>query len=121
MNRKVKAETPATNVSKIADFGDSKCYRINCECTSTDHSVDTWIETTSVHDIVSVTFYINTHTRFFDNIWQRLKCALNVLFLGVDEKQAEIIMNKQTAKNWISAVDKTINEIAKQNENSNTK
>ena len=40
----MNVETPATGIAKIQEFSDTVCYRIDCECTSHDHAVDTKIE-----------------------------------------------------------------------------
>lgn len=112
----MKAEVPAIGISKIADFKDSVCYRIDCDCTSHDHSVDTWIEVDQPYDdcdMVSVRFFINTYTHpFSDGFWQRVKNAYKVL-MGVDEQQHEILLKPQAAKNWTAAVNSTIATIEK--------
>jgi hypothetical protein len=115
----MKAEKPATSISKTAEFKDSVCYRIECDCLSENHHVDTWIEVERTFDDledISVTFYVNTYTHpFARGFWQRIKNAAKVL-IGVDEQQHEILLKPQAAKNWIQAVENSINNFEKNHE-----
>lgn len=112
----MKSEKPATGISKTAEFKDAVSYRIDCDCTSPTHSVDTWIEVDqpfSDVEMVSIRFHVNTYTHpFSDGFWQRVKNASKVL-MGVDEQQHEILLKLQAAKNWVSAVSNTIITIQK--------
>lgn len=112
----MNAETPAAGISKLFEHTDAVCYRIECECTSSNHSVDTWIEVERAFDDcedISVRFYVNTYSHpFARGFWQRLKNAGKVL-LGIDEQQHEILLKQQAAKNWISAVESAITEYKK--------
>jgi hypothetical protein len=109
----MNAETPAIGIAKIFEHKESVCYRIECECTSNNHAVDTWIEVERTFDDledISVIFYVNTYTHpFARGFWQRIKNAAKVL-IGVDEQYHEILLKQQSAKNWIAAVEKSINE-----------
>jgi hypothetical protein len=112
----MNAEKPATGVCKLIEHKDSVCYRIDCDCTSNNHAVDTWIEVERLFndcEDISVRFYVSTYTHpFARGFWQRLKNASKIL-LGVDEQQHEILLKQQAAKNWITAVENAINEYKK--------
>jgi hypothetical protein len=108
----MKAEKPATGISKIQEFSDSVCYRIECECTSHDHVVDTHIEVQRLWDDIpdiSVMFYVTTYNKFPKNIRDRVKQAASILFTGVSKQEHEILLKPQAAKNWIQAVENSIN------------
>jgi hypothetical protein len=111
----MNAEKPATGISKLADYPKAKCYRVDCECTTPDHAVDTWIEVERAFDDcedISVRFYVNTYSHPLANgFWQRLKNACKIL-VGVDQQQHEILLKQQAAKNWISSVEKAIAEFS---------
>jgi hypothetical protein len=120
----MKAEKPATGISILSKYQNSVCFRVECKCTSSNHSVDSWIEVERVFDDVediSMCFYVNTYTHpFARGFWQRIKNAVKVL-IGVDERQHEILLNRQSAKNWVSAVENAINEYKKDDDKNNTK
>ena len=115
----MKAEKPATGISKIQESSDSVCYRIECECTSHDHAVDTRIEIEKQWDDIpdiSVRFYLTTCNKFSENIWDRVKQAASILFTGVSKQEHEILLKPQAAKNWIQAVENSINNFEKKHE-----
>ena len=115
----MKAEKPATGISKTQEFSDTVCYRIECECTSHDHVVDTHIEVQRLWDDIpdiSVMFYVTTYNKFPKNIWDRVKQAASILFTGVSKQEHEILLKPQAAKNWIQAVENSINNIEKKHE-----
>jgi hypothetical protein len=115
----MKYEQPATGISKTIDLNKAICYRIDCVCTSKEHSVDTWIEVEQPWDDIdqiSVMFYVNTYNKYNQNIWQRIKQAAKILFTGVDEKEHEILLKPQAALNWIKAVEDTISKMKGQND-----
>lgn len=118
----MNAEKPATGITKIQEFSNTVYYRIDCECTSHDHVVDTKIEVqrpwTDGPDI-SVMFYVTTYNKFPQNIWDRVKQAAAILFTGVNKQEHEILLNQQAAKNWISAVENAINEYKKDDDKNN--
>lgn len=116
----MKSEKAATGISKIQEFSDTVCYRVDCECTSHDHSVDTRIEVERLWDDIpdiSVRFYITTWNKFPESFWDRVKQASAILFTGVNKQEHEILLKPQAAKNWIDAVEKSIKDFEKKHEN----
>jgi hypothetical protein len=112
----MQPEQPATGISKIFDSGKAVCYRIDCDCTSPEHKIDTWMEIEQPFedcDQISVMFYVNTYNRYNQNIWERIKQAAKILFTGVDEKEHEILLKPQAALNWIKAVEETLERMKK--------
>ena len=99
---------PLKGVSKLND----NCLRVLCECMTPEHSVDCWIEVEHAFDdgpdLISITHYVTIYSKPFDNIWQRIKSACNILFKGVDEKQHEILLTDEAARNWINAVNQKL-------------
>ncbi len=115
----MKAENPATGISKIQEFSDTVCYRIECECTSSDHVVDTRVEVQRLWDDIpdiSVMFYVTTYNKFPESFWDRIKQAASILFTGVNKQEHEILLKPQAAKNWIQAVENSIINFEKKHE-----
>ena len=113
----MKPEKPANKIAKLGEFNNCEGYRTICECTSENHSVDTWIEVGGMFedsiDDISITFYVNTYNHpFSEGFWQRVKNA-GWLILGVDQRQHEVILTKQQALNWAKAVENTIKRLEK--------
>lgn len=113
MNTKINAQVPAQGISILFKSDEAIGHRVECECTSESHSVASWIEIESDDDcdIILVRFYVETCNKYCENFWERIKSAAKILFTGVDSKHHEIVMNKQTAKNWISAVSNNIERL----------
>jgi len=109
----MKAQKPAEGILKEYDTEDAKCYHIICDCTCEDHAVDTWIEVGAFDEMgVDVTFYVKTYTpHTVAGIWDRIKAACNVLFKGVDTQMHSIFLKEQVARNWISAVENSIDDM----------
>ena len=116
----MKAQEPAQGISKVQDWGDAKMYHIECDCTCEDHAVSTWVEVEGDEDFgVTVAFYVKTWTPASlaeGGMWQRIKKAANILFKGVDTQEHDIILKEQAAKNWISAVEKAIEDVKQHKE-----
>jgi hypothetical protein len=115
----MNAEKPAMGVAKIQDFGDRVCYRIECDCYSHDHAVDTIIEVERIFDDmpdISVRFYMTMYNKFPRSFWDRVKQAASILFTGANKQEHEIILKPQAAKNWIQAVENSIKEFEEKHE-----
>lgn len=108
-------QEPAKGIQETQDWGDAVAFHIECDCTCPEHGVDTWIEVEDEEDFgVVVTFYVKTWTPASlsqEGIWARIKKAANILFKGVDTQEHDIILKEQAARNWISAVEKTIERV----------
>lgn len=111
----IKKQTPAQGISVDNDFGDAKAFNIECECSSDDHAIKMWIEVAQDPDIpnVEVTFYVTTWTPWFENMWERIKVACDVLFRGLNKQQHSMLLNQQAAVNFAHAILDTVNELEK--------
>jgi hypothetical protein len=115
----MQPEQPATGVSKTFDSDKAVCYRIDCECTSHDHAVDTHIEVERLWDDIpdiSVRFYMTTYNKFPESFWNRVKQAAGILFTGVSKQEHEILLKPQAALNWVKAVENSIKDFEKKHE-----
>lgn len=110
----MKAQTPAQGISVDQEFRDAVAFNIECDCSGQDHDVKMWIEVngdTEIRD-VELTFYVTTWTPYFDNFWQRLRVAYDVLVKGVHKEQHSLLLNQQAALNLSAAIAKTIKKLA---------
>ena len=112
----MEPESPARGVTTIGEFDNCVGLRTICECTTEDHSVDTWIEVGRLYDDMEdiiVTFHVNSYSHpLAEGFWQRVKNA-GLMLIGVDQRQQEILLTKQQALNWCSAVQKEIKRMEK--------
>lgn len=106
-------QEPQLGIAKISE----DVYRVNCECTSNDHSVDCWIEVEQtddeIPDLISISHYVTMYSKYNENIWDRIKSACNILFKGVDTKEHEIILKGEAAENWLNAIAHTVEKSRK--------
>jgi hypothetical protein len=109
----LEAQTPARGISLAGDYGDAKNYHIECDCSSTEHSIKMWIEVNGDKETqdVEVGFYVDTWTPFWDKKFNRFRTAWNVLFNGVNRQEHHIILNKQAALNLAKVVESTVIEL----------
>lgn len=108
---KVKAQKPAYGVSENANWPGCKTFSVECECTSTDHAIHTHVDIDADKEIdqIEVTHWIETYTPVHDG--SRWKAIWNLLWKGYRTEQHSIMLTKQAAKNWISAVDAAIDHL----------
>ena len=109
----ITKQSPARGISVDADYVDAKVFNIECDCSSDDHAVKMWIEVSQDSDIpnVEVSFYVTTWSQRFENLWDRIKIAFDVLFLGVHKQQHSILLNKQSAVNFANAIIDTVHDL----------
>jgi hypothetical protein len=103
----MKAEKPAEGIMKTNDWGDSKTYRVACDCGSAEHTHDVWVEaddsgiTTTVHTQVKSKYWSL-------NRWQKI---WTLLTRGYVEYEASIIMSRQQAMNYAKCLEHAIIDV----------
>lgn len=110
----MKTQVPAQGIMLQGDYGDSKNFKIDCDCTSADHAVYMWIEVQRDPDIqdVEVSFYVTTWTREFWQNWPaRLRAVWDILVHGVHKQEHHMVLNKQSAINFAEAIKTTVKEL----------
>ena len=99
-------QEPAEGVLKRNDWGYSKWYRVECECSSPNHAHEFDVE--ADEDGVTVSLYIDSHTPYQGNFWQdikyRIRAALRLLFMGRIELGSDIILKEQVAINYANTL-----------------
>lgn len=102
---------PAQGIMQTGDWGSAKSFRVACDCHDRDHDVDVCIEVERVDDLplVSLAFYADLDIRP-GNLWQRIKTAVSVLFLGQCRREHELILGQQSAQNLVNAIQNSIDD-----------
>lgn len=102
----MKIQTPAQGILQINDWGNSKMYKVVCQCGNDDctHTVD--IE---ADQEVTVIVYTNTKTNFWSksrwyHIWK-------LLIKGYTEFETTIVLDKQTALNYAETLKAAVNDV----------
>jgi hypothetical protein len=108
---KLAPQQPATGISLDSEFDDAKIYTVNCDCHSSNHSVNMWIEVAGDQDSkqVEVSFFVKTSTPFIN----RLRVLWSILTTGVYFQEHQLVLNKQAALNLSTAISKTVKELEK--------
>jgi hypothetical protein len=101
----MKVQIPAEGIMKTNDFGDSKVYRVACECGASEHDHHVWVEADD-HE-VSVTIYTTVKSNWWSKTrWHHI---WTLLTKGYVDTESTIILRRQQAVNYahtlLSAVD----------------
>lgn len=117
----LKAQTPAQGISLEKDWGDARVFNVECDCSSDDHAVKMWIEVQRDQDIpdVEVSFYVTTWTREFWKDWPaRLRAVWDILVHGVHKQEHHMLLNRQAALNFATAITNTVKQLDPKNQRS---
>lgn len=103
---KTKAQIPASGISQTANWPTAKAFTVKCDCHSSDHDVNMWIEVDSDREAqdVEVGFYVETWSPIWNQSWARLRAIWDLVVHGVHRQQHHLILNKQTAVNFAETI-----------------
>lgn len=103
----MNSQLPADGVMKTNDWGDSKVYRVACECGDESHNHNVWVEAedTGVVVIIYSTGKTNwwTKTRWH-HIW-------TLLTKGYIDTESSVHLTKQQALNYASVLQLAIEDV----------
>ena len=103
----MEVEKPAEGIMKTGDWGDSKSYRIACDCGSNEHSHDLWVEADDVN--VTVTVYTQVKSKWWAlNRWQTI---WRLVTRGYVEYEASVILSRQQALNYAKTLESAIIDV----------
>lgn len=100
---------------KTGEWSDADCYRVACDCHHPDHDLDVWIEVepdAETRDI-TVTLYKELYTPVWERGFKRFREAARILFTGSTRVAGTIIMQREVADNFLSAVKSSIDRLEK--------
>ena len=103
----MKVQIPAEGILKTNEWGDSKVYRVVCECTDSQHDHNVWIEADD-HEI-SVTIYATVKSNFWSK--SRWYHIWSLLSKGYVDTETTLIMRKQGALNYAETLKSAIEDV----------
>jgi hypothetical protein len=103
----LKAETPAEGILKTNEWGDSKVYRVSCECGASDHDHHLWVEADEQN--ISVTIYTNLKSNWWSKT--RWHAIWTLLTKGYVETEATILMREQQALNYAETLKSAVKNV----------
>jgi hypothetical protein len=103
----MKAQTPAEGIMKTNDWGDSKVYRIACNCGDEDHNHNMWVEADDC-DIV-VTVYTTGKTNWWSKTrWYHI---WTLLTKGYINTESSVHLSKQQALNYAETLKSAVKDV----------
>jgi hypothetical protein len=116
----LELQIPAEGIMKTNDWGDSKVYRVTCNCSTSDHDHHVWVEADDTE--VSVTIYTTVRSNFWSK--SRWHSIWTLLTKGYIDTESTVIMRRQHAFNYahtlLSAVEDVEQFRKERNDNSKT-
>jgi len=132
---KITPEAPAQGVMKTGEFGDSKFYKVTCNCGQPDHDVDFCVEADDTG--VNVTTYVTAKTDYWsdtfekrydiDSLWlqefdwfwkdlinglvRRIKWTWRIWTKGYIKTETTIAMTEQQAINYAHALTSAVEDV----------
>jgi hypothetical protein len=103
----MKVQIPAEGIMQTNDWGDSKVYRVACNCHDETHNHNVWIEADE-HDII-VTVYTTGKTNFWSKTrWYHI---WTLLTKGYIDTESSVHLNKQQALNYAETLNSAIDDV----------
>ena len=103
----MNVQVPAEGIMKTNDWGDSRVYRIACNCGDESHNHNMWVEADD-HDIV-VTVYTTGKTNFWSK--KRWYHIWTLLTKGYIDTESSVHLNKQQALNYAETLKSAIEDL----------
>jgi hypothetical protein len=92
---------------KTNDWGDSKVYRVACNCGDASHNHNVWVEADE-HDII-----VNIYTTGKTNYWSKTRWyhIWTLLTKGYVDTESSVHMTKQQALNYADTLKSAVNDV----------
>ena len=103
----MNVQIPAEGIMKTGDWGDSKVYRVSCNCHDEAHNHNIWIEVDE-HDIV-----VNIYTTGKTNWWSKTRWyhIWTLLTKGYIDTESSVHLTKQQALNYAETLKSSIEDL----------
>jgi hypothetical protein len=100
-------ETPATGILIKNNWGDTKQYKVTCECGQSDHDHEVFVES----DETGVT--VTTYTVGKTDFWSRTRWYHMWILLtqGYIRYESSLIMNRQQATNYATILQDAVKDV----------
>jgi hypothetical protein len=100
-------QIPAEGIMKTNDWGDSKVYRVACNCGDENHNHNMWVEADD-HDI-NVTIYTTSETNFWSKTrWYHI---WTLLTKGYIDTESTVCLTKRQALNYAETLKSAIEDL----------
>jgi len=103
----MNVQIPAEGIMKTGDWGDSKVYRVACNCHDENHNHNVWIEVDD-HDII-----VNIYTTGKTNFWSKTRWyhIWTLLTKGYIDTESSVHLTKQQALNYAETLKSAIEDL----------
>jgi len=113
----MKIQVPAEGIMKTNDWGDSRVYRIACNCGDENHNHNMWVEADD-SDIV-VTIYTTGKTNWWSKTrWYHI---WTLLTKGYIDTESAVHLTKQQALNYAGVLQSAIGDVEEFRKEKNVK
>ena len=103
----MKIQIPAEGIMQTNDWGDSRVYRIACNCHDENHNHNMWVEADD-SDIV-VTIYTTGKTNYWSKTrWYHI---WTLLTKGYIDTESSVHLSKQQALNYAETLKSAITDV----------
>lgn len=103
----LKYQQPAQGILTVGEYGDSKLYKVVCDCGSNEHSHDVWVEADDTG--VTVNIYVTVSSPFWSmNRWRQM---WTLLTKGHLKQQTNLAMREQLALNYAETIKQAIVDV----------
>ena len=103
----MKVQLPAEGILKTHDWGNSKVYRVACNCGDETHNHNMWVEADE-HDIV-VTIFTTGKTNWWSK--KRWEHIWTLLTKGYIDTESAVHLTKQQALNYAETLKSAITDV----------
>ena len=103
----LELQVPAEGIMKTNDWGDSRVYRIACNCGDETHNHNVWVEADD-HDII-----VTVYTTVKSNFWSKTRwhAIWTLLTKGYVDTESTVCMTKQQALNYAETLKSAIEDV----------
>jgi len=103
----MNAQIPAEGIMKTNDWGDSRVYRIACNCGDENHNHNMWVEADDCD--ITVTIYTTGKTNYWSKTrWYHI---WTLLTKGYIDTESTVCLTKQQALNYAETLKSAIDDL----------
>ena len=100
-------EFPAEGIMKTNDWGNSKVYRVACNCGGEDHDHNVWVEAEDIG--ITITIYATTKTNWWSKTrWYHI---WTLLTKGYIDTESTIYLTQQQSLNYAETLKSAIIDV----------
>jgi hypothetical protein len=110
---KLTPQVPAEGISGDKSLNLAHNYHVECSCTDDHHAIDVWIEIDTDDDFseTEVIFYVQDSYPHWNGFFKRVTDAVGILMGKPLTRQHGIMLTRQSALNFTTALNESIKEL----------